>query len=79
VSRFVTLVFIITGLVLAAVGFEIGRLQGRLEIEERAEPTVREERDRLLEERDRERERAEGLERELAESHRGFWGRLFGR
>jgi hypothetical protein len=61
-----------TGLVLAAVGFENGGLQGHLEIEERAKSTVTEERERLLEERDRERERAEGLERELAESYRGF-------
>jgi hypothetical protein len=57
---------------------EIGRLQGRLELEERAESTVGEERDRLLEERDRERERADRLEAELAESRRGFWRRLFG-
>ena len=57
---------------------EIGRLQGRLELEERAESTVREERDRLLEERDRERERADRLEAELAESRRSFWSRLFG-
>jgi predicted FMN-binding regulatory protein PaiB len=55
---------------------EIGRLQGRLELEERAESTVREERDRLLEERDRERARAERLEAELAHSRRSFWSRL---
>jgi hypothetical protein len=57
---------------------EIGRLQGRLELEERAESTVREERDRLLEERDRERERADRLEAELSEARKGFWRRLFG-
>lgn len=57
---------------------EIGRLQGRLEIEERAESTVREERDRLLEERTRERERAERLEAELRDARRSWWSRLFG-
>ncbi len=57
---------------------EIGRLQGRLELEERAESTVREERDRLLEERNRERERADRLEAELAQARKGFWRRLFG-
>jgi hypothetical protein len=57
---------------------EIGRLQGRLELEERAESTVREERDRLLEERDRERERADRLEVELSEARKGFWRRFFG-
>jgi predicted RNase H-like nuclease (RuvC/YqgF family) len=58
---------------------EIGRLQGRLELEERAESTVREERDRLL--RDLEEERAERrrLQEQLEERKRGFWVRLFGR
>jgi excisionase family DNA binding protein len=37
---------------------ELGRLEGRLELTERAESTMREERERLLEELDRERERA---------------------
>jgi predicted Holliday junction resolvase-like endonuclease len=57
---------------------EIGRLQGRLELEERAESTVREERDRLL--RDLEEERAERrrLQEQLEERKRGFWARLFG-
>ncbi len=58
---------------------EIGRLQGRLEIEERAESTVREERDRLL--RDLEEERAERwrLAERLAERERPWWRRVFGR
>jgi hypothetical protein len=47
--------------------------------EERAASTIREERDRLLVERDAERERAEELRRELEEMRgRGFWRRLFG-
>ena len=49
---------------------ELGRLEGRLEITEKAESTVREERDRLLEERARERERVERLEEELREHRR---------
>jgi hypothetical protein len=57
---------------------EIGRLQGRLELEERAESTVREERDQLLEERGRERERANRLEAELRQARRPWWRRVFG-
>jgi excisionase family DNA binding protein len=37
---------------------ELGRLEGRLELTERAESTLREDRERLLEDLDRERERA---------------------
>ena len=37
---------------------ELGRVEGRLELTERAESTMREERERLLEDLDRERERA---------------------
>jgi hypothetical protein len=65
---------------------ELGRLEGRLEITETAESTLRQdlvrERERAEEERaraDAERERAEELRRELeAERSRGFWSRLFG-
>jgi hypothetical protein len=57
---------------------EIGRLQGRLELEERAESTIREERDRLLEERDRERERTDRLEQELQAARSPWWRRMFG-
>jgi excisionase family DNA binding protein len=45
---------------------ELGRLEGRLELTERAESTMREERERLLEELSRERERA-AQEQERAE------------
>ena len=65
---------------------ELGRLEGRLQITETAESTLREnlerERRRAAEERaraDAERERAEELRRQLeAERSKGFWSRLFG-
>ena len=64
---------------------ELGRLEGRLELAEKAESTLREERDRLLEDLERERQRAdqEGqradrLQAELWEAHRPWWRRLFG-
>ena len=56
---------------------ELGRLEGRLELTEQTESTIREERDRLLQERDRERERADRLEVELRQSRRSWWSRLF--
>ena len=65
---------------------ELGRVEGRLEITETAESTLRadleRERRRAEEERARaeaERERAEQLRQELeAERSKGFWSRLFG-
>ena len=50
---------------------ELGRLEGRLEIEAVARST-------LEESLQRERDRADRLEAELAESRKGFWRRLFG-
>jgi chromosome segregation ATPase len=59
---------------------EIGRLEGRLELEERTESTLREERDRLAAELEEERaERRRLAERLEAEQSRRFWQRLFGR
>src|SRR5829696_116187 len=59
--------------------YRLGLSEGRLELTERTEPTLREERDRLLKERDRERERADQLAAALEEERsRGFWSRLFG-
>jgi excisionase family DNA binding protein len=58
---------------------ELGRLEGRLELTERTESTMREERERL--ERLLEEERAERrrLQEELdTERSKGFWQRLFG-
>ena len=60
--------------------YRLGLSEGRLELTERTESTLREERDRLLAERDRERERAERLAAELEEERsKGFWSRLLGR
>jgi hypothetical protein len=50
---------------------QLGRLEGRLEIEAVARST-------LEEQLQRERERADRLEEELRERRRGFWSRLFG-
>jgi hypothetical protein len=65
---------------------ELGRAEGRLQITETAESTLREdlerERERAEQERaraDAERDRAEELRRALeAERSKGFWSRLFG-
>jgi excisionase family DNA binding protein len=57
---------------------ELGRLEGRLELTERTESTMREERERLeqlLEEERAERRLQEQLD---AERSKGFWRRLFG-
>lgn len=58
--------------------YRLGLTEGRLELTEKTESTLREERDRLLAERDRERERAERLLAELAEARRPWWRKLFG-
>ena len=66
---------------------EVGELRGRLELTEKAESTLQEERDRLKVELEREREErreareeAERLRAELeGERSKGFWRRLFGR
>ncbi len=61
---------------------ELGRLEGRLELTEVAESTIREqlERERARADRLEEelREARERLEDQLAERRRGFWSRLFG-
>jgi vacuolar-type H+-ATPase subunit I/STV1 len=57
---------------------EIGRLQGRLELEERAESTVREERDRLLQDLEEERAERRRLQERLEERERPWWRRVFG-
>ena len=59
---------------------QLGRLEGRLELSERAESTIREERDRLLRELEEERAERRRLQEQLeTERSRGFWKRLFGR
>ena len=58
---------------------ELGRLEGRLELTERSESDLLDERDQLLRERD---EAVSELTRLRTELHRerskGFWARLFG-
>jgi len=58
---------------------ERGHLEGRLELTEQTESTIREEWDRLLAELETERtERRRLVERLEAEQRRGFWSRPFG-
>ena len=61
---------------------QLGRLEGRLELTERAESTMQQERERLIEDLERERERAERLQRELDTARqaaaRPWWRRMFG-
>lgn len=47
---------------------ELRRLEGRLELEKRAESTLQAERERLIADLERARERAERIERELAKA-----------
>lgn len=64
----------------AALERERGRLEGRLELTEQTESTIREERDRLIAELEAERAERRRLAESLeAEQRRGFWSRLFGR
>jgi chromosome segregation ATPase len=58
---------------------QLGRLEGRLELSERTESTLREQLDRERERADRQASRIEALEEELREERgKGFWRRLFG-
>ena len=58
---------------------ELGRLEGRLELTERTESTVREERERLERLLEEERAERQPLQEQLdAERSKGFWQRLFG-
>ena len=50
---------------------QLGRLEGRLEIQEVAESTLREQ-------LQRERARADRLEEELRDAKRSWWSRVFG-
>lgn len=54
-------------------------MEGRLELTEKAESTMRAERERLIAELEAERaERRRLAERLEVEQRRGFWSRLFG-
>jgi excisionase family DNA binding protein len=58
---------------------ELGRLEGRLELTERTESTMREERERLAQLLEEERAERRRLQEELnTERGKGFWQRLFG-
>jgi excisionase family DNA binding protein len=58
---------------------ELGRLEGRLELTERSESNLLDERDQLLKERDEVASEARRLRAELnRERSKGFWARLFG-
>ena len=58
---------------------ELGRLEGRLELTERTESTMREERERLAQLLEEERAERRRLQEELdTERSKGFWQRLFG-
>jgi chromosome segregation ATPase len=66
--------------VVRALEREIGRLEGRLELTETTESTLREQLDRGRERADRlEEEHRRLVERLEVEQRRGFWSRLFGR
>lgn len=58
--------------------YRLGRAEARAELTERAESTLREERERLLADLKRERERAERIEEELRQARRGWLRRFFG-
>jgi molecular chaperone GrpE (heat shock protein) len=55
----------------------LGRLEGRLELSERAESTIREERDRLIRELEEERSERRRLQEELDEARKPWWRKLF--
>jgi excisionase family DNA binding protein len=58
---------------------ELGRLEGRLELTERTESTMREERKRLAQLLEEERTERRRLQEQLDEERsKGFWRRLFG-
>lgn len=56
----------------------LGKMEGRLELTEKTESTLREERDRLIKELEREREARERLEARVEHlQQRSWWQRLF--
>lgn len=56
---------------------QLGRLEGRLELSERAESTVREERDRLITELEEEKSERRRLQEELDKARTPWWRKLF--
>lgn len=63
---------------LMSVHQTLGRMEGRLELTEKTESTLREERDRLLRDLEREREERERLQAKLEDMQRPWWRKLFG-
>lgn len=61
------------------LSYRLGRSEARAELTERAESTVREERDRLLRELEEERAERRRLQAELEERRRSWWSKLFRR
>jgi excisionase family DNA binding protein len=61
------------------LSYRLGRSEARVELTEKAESTMRAERERLIADLERERERADRLQAELdAERRKGIFRRLFG-
>jgi hypothetical protein len=58
--------------------YRLGLSEGRLELTQRAESTLREALAREQERADRERDLAERLQEELEEARRPWWRRMFG-
>jgi hypothetical protein len=58
--------------------YRLGQAEARAELTEKTESTLREERERLLADLERERERADRLEEELRQARRGWFRRFFG-
>ena len=55
----------------------LGCSEARVDLTAQGESSIREERDRLIADLKRERERSEQLEAELADARRSWWRRLF--
>ena len=58
--------------------YQLGLQQGRLELTEKTESTLREQLERERERADNERQRAEQLQAELEEARRPWWRRILG-
>ena len=63
---------------MAVLERELGRIEGRLQITEVAESTLRDQLERERLRADEERDRAHRLEEELRQARRPWWRRVFG-
>ena len=57
---------------------QLGSVEGRLELTERTESSLREERDRLLADLEREKEERRKLQEQIDRTRRSWWRRFFG-